>query len=1303
MLVSGGKIIAIDGVNTTSATLSGDGVFTPLGVNTDNVATKKFVTDNLNTVSSKLTNTDNYLSAAIDYVSANAGKTYKPGAGIEIDNNNVVSISSDYIDAITSVSAIKGTIITGDSNFNITSSNSGKNILWNLELTSQPVVTDTTLSGYNGIIARKDSTVSSQWNVGLDGTYKSAIEQVSGKLDKSDSAKFYPAENPSGFITGIPTSSNWDSVYSSVKTNSGTWNNVSAKVDTTAMSAYYKKTETSSKEEIKNEFNATSAWANVTFLPSGDYLSANALNNLSGKWQNASDEVEANSSYWNETTQKVNDSANTWNTVTAKADQTDLETLSSNVENISADVETISSNLDNKLNKNDFTAWSATIDTAFYSAGEGLALNNHTFSISAKYLSANALDNVSGNWNSVYNTVSSNSAKWDNLTAINTFSSIGGVSARNSADELLFEPGDNVSITTANNTITFSAKDTTYDENDFISASHLDNIVSVSATVKSNSANWNDVSSKANSADLTALSSKVNNLSGELNTTSSFLSGAIDVVSAEFEKVIYTSASAGWDVTPYSAGQNINITNHTISGKDWTDTIKEASANAVTTVENKFNGENNTITAYGTSSFANDKYTAGIGLALNDHQFYVSGKYITSAGDSLSGKMLILKDNEWVEMPEFGGFATANSGEGHPDVQNPSTKLIYLVKNSTVTGNDKYSEWIYTSADAQTTAWECIGDTSLDLTPYLTKTEAEDTYQRKGNYVTSSTSIISANETYGLTNDGNTIKWVKLEDNDTTYTAGKNIVISGNNNEISVSGLHNTTLTSTDDSVGITATTDASGNIQYDLGVNTIPGISGISGVSAYYDESSDQYIVGLENYNEIGFAKFSTSSNVFTTSAVVNGYNEDLNVNPTKITLTNDKILLKKGFYHIDAQTNFNVTTADNNYYDVIVKSIPTAATITQMIDGSYAHTETVDLSFDIRITTDDTPIEISVENFKTNETFAISNLNIHEIVSMPSQIEGGAGNYQAGNGISIGNDTIAAKIGNGLEFNESNAIQVKLGKGLKFDDSQGVQAVTIDSDVNEVVETVQELQESLDTKITDNYPPAMITIADLQVANQTQYAPSNGGMLIGYLFTCPITHKIYAGSNNDYKTKIGIYTKQWSGDNKKVILGIYEYQPDYVNPDTQQVGKTEALCDTGIIELQQGYAEYDVKNLGTKTIHEMKPGCFYYATIYLSYKAGDTNGITLFGAPGYNTQVNNLKPGITITNVNCIHASLYEGLDGYSPNLNFDQMGFSWQYNSYPPSSTSDPYTSQGIVEAHAAGRPYFAIRNVKIVTGN
>ena len=992
-------------------------------------------------------------------------------------------------------------------------------------------------------------------------------------------------------------------------------------------------------------YSAATAWTD-----SQGYLTAHQII-PSAKWENASDIVETNSAKWNDGYNTLSSNSGNW------VKKEELYSVSSTLNTNKLDISSfdeykdlVNEELDKKQDKSAMSAYafSSWVDENYQKKGN--------------YLSANALDlisDTSGKWNEVSSKLDENdftawSANYDEYVK-SIENDVGNLKSNSSNWDSVY-----------NNVNTNSAKwDAASDE------------------VTSHSANWNNVYETV----------KTN--SGELKTTSSFLSGAIEDVSAEFKKVVYTSAIENWDVTPYSAGKNINITNHTISGKDWTDTIEEASANAVTTVENKFNGENGTITAYGTSSFANDKYTAGEGLALNDHQFYVSGKYITSAGDSLSGKMLVLKDNKWAEMPEFGGFATANSGVNHPDVQNPSTKLIYLVKDSSITGNDKYSEWIYTSAE-QTTAWECIGDTSLNLTPYLTKTSADTLYQPIGNYVTSSTSIISANETYGLTNDGDTIKWKKIEASDTTYIAGKNIVISGNDNEISVSGLYNTTLTSTNDSVGISATTDDNGNIQYDLGV-TNPGISGVSGVSAYYDENEDKYIVGLE-YNEIGFAKYSTNSNVFSTSAIVTGYNEDLNVNPAKISLSNDQILLKKGFYHIDVQTNFTISNVDNNYYDVIVKSIPIAATITQMIDASYAHNETVDLSFDIKIAVDDTPLEISVENFKSNETFSITNLNIHEIISMPSQIEGGANNYQAGDGITLTNDTIAAKLGNGLEFNESNAIQVKLGAGLKFDEKQGVQSITIDNNVGEVVESVNKLQEDLDTKITDNFPPAMITLANLQVSEGTQYAPSNGGMLIGYLFTCPITHNIYPNTNSDYKTRIGIYTKQWAGENKKVILGIYEYDPDYINLTTQQIGTTRALCDTGIIDLQQGYAEYDIKNLGKETTHEMTPGKFYYATIYLSYLAGDKNGITLFGAPGYNTQVNSLKPGITITNVNKIRASLYEDKNGYSPNINFDQMGFSWQFNSYPPDETTE-YSSQDIIEANAAGRPYFAIRNVKV----
>lgn len=1351
MLVSGGRVIAIDSVKTGN-TLKGDGVFnTPgskLDVNTDIIATKEFVTAEDEKVVGKINTASATLSSKIDSVSSTVGSVSSTL------NTKINTVSSDLSaaidkkqdqlefkgehDRITAIGPSGGTLSSvggnvvdvkaGNSTTVTTAIDEETGITtYTVSLTAQP--TDTIVSGENGITSRQNGNT---FFVGLNSTYKTNIEKIPGitsdisnlssnKLDTTayKPNTFYPMiGNPSGFLTSHQSLSN-----------------------------YY------TKQQVDNKFTATSSWANTTFLTknSADGLYYPLNSNPNGYLT----ESDISADKWNSVYTTVNTASGGWNLISSVSALTGIR----NFEKIVVDIGTqepiviratgSADNLsfiqgDNILFTKEGLGVKLSAKDTTYTSGNYIVISGNNNSINAvglqpsgdyvsatdfnefkeqvkdefeqtsawveeNFLSANALDDIknlsakwdaasdevtshSANWNSVYETVQTNSGDWEEITKVKTFKTIGGIDATTSADSLEFSAGENIKIGINEGKIFVSSHDTTYDENDFISASHLDNIVNVSSTVTTNSADWssaaraleasadkwnttheqfntssvkwnelydeyqvssklwnnttdvvntfsgdwNEVSAKANSADLKELSGKVETLSGELETASATLSDQIDVLSGAIDNI----SAVFRDDIDYLSGA--------IDDKLDTTAFVAWSAEADIT-----------------------PYSAGKGLALNGHEFYVSADYAMSAD--------VYNKNEIDEkFANFGGYTTANADtSGYPDVAKPSTKYIYLVKMSNLpASSDNYKEWIYTSADAQTTAWECVGETTMDLTPYLTKEDAAKTYQPIGDYVVSSTDVIKPGSAWVLVNDNNNVQWSGLD----VSELGKKYIVKSTNGTIGVGSA----------TVGNVVTYDLSG-----------AKIVGENGVSAEFNPDTNEWNVGLKDYNDIGFAKYSSSANVYTDSAVVDGYTEDLNVNPTKITLDNDKILLKTGFYHVDVQTNFTISKPDNNYYNVFVKSIPNAASITQMIDGSYAHTETVDLSFDIRITNDDTPIEISVENFKTNETFAISNLNIHEIVSMPSQIEGGAGNYKAGNGISIGNDTIAAKIGNGLEFNESNAIQVKLGKGLKFDESQGVQAVTIDSDVNEVVETVQELQESLDTKITDNYPPAMITIADLQVANQTQYAPSNGGMLIGYLFTCPITHKIYAGSNNDYKTKIGIYTKQWSGDNKKVILGIYEYNPDY--NEGGQVGKTEALCDTGIIELQQGYAEYDVKNLGTKTTHEMKPGCFYYATIYLSYKAGDTNGITLFGAPGYNTQVNNLKPGITITNVNCIHASLYEGLDGYSPDLNFDQMGFSWQYNSYPPSSTSDPYTSQGIVEAHAAGRPYFAIRNVKIVTGN
>ena len=78
------------------------------------------------------------------------------------------------------------------------------------------------------------------------------------------------------------------------------------------------------------------------------------------------------------------------------------------------------------------------------------------------------------------------------------------------------------------------------------------------------------------------------------------------------------------------------------------------------------------------------------------------------------------------KLAEFGGFEVVSlttDEDPVPDVADPSTKIIYLTKDSTSQATDPYTEWIYTSADAQTTAWEIIGETTVDLSNYYTKSE----------------------------------------------------------------------------------------------------------------------------------------------------------------------------------------------------------------------------------------------------------------------------------------------------------------------------------------------------------------------------------------------------------------------------------------------------------------------------------------------------------------------------------------------------------------------------------------------------
>ena len=73
------------------------------------------------------------------------------------------------------------------------------------------------------------------------------------------------------------------------------------------------------------------------------------------------------------------------------------------------------------------------------------------------------------------------------------------------------------------------------------------------------------------------------------------------------------------------------------------------------------------------------------------------------------------------EIGKIGSFEVVDlNKEDKPNVNEPSTKIIYLTKEIDSEKSDPYTEWIYNDT---TSAWECIGETTLDLVNYYTKSE----------------------------------------------------------------------------------------------------------------------------------------------------------------------------------------------------------------------------------------------------------------------------------------------------------------------------------------------------------------------------------------------------------------------------------------------------------------------------------------------------------------------------------------------------------------------------------------------------
>ena len=250
------------------------------------------------------------------------------------------------------------------------------------------------------------------------------------------------------------------------------------------------------------------------------------------------------------------------------------------------------------------------------------------------------------------------------------------------------------------------------------------------------------------------------------------------------------------------------------------------------------------------------------------------------------------------------------------------------------------------------------------------------------------------------------------------------------------------------------------------------------------------------------------------------------------------------------------------------------------------------------------------------------LDHLQIVKLDSIVGNSGGGGGEtYTAGDAIDLTNNEISVKVNpsSGIDIVDDKLV-VKVGNGLSIDPVSGV--VIVNSEVSDVVQTVEKLKQDLDTQLTVNFDmPNVDNVYDF--ADPSVIGMSNGAVMLCQAFTVPINHDIRVDDGEtENPTLIGIYAKQaFSG--KKIMLALYVYDFD--------TGYTDYVGDTGPVSVVQGRNEFPLKHINPN-ISELKSSCVYYASLYLPSNA-HSNGLYLAGCPSYsNASYINATPRFTV-----------------------------------------------------------------------
>ena len=503
-----------------------------IGISDDYVISSKDWSEEISQATSSVSGDVSALSAAIDYVSANAGHEYIGISPIGVDNSTYTISADSWV-----FSAGSGISLVDDNANKVTridvTANGGDVEVENLVKTNS--------GSWNTVSDKLDATAFTNWQ---DGQYATDLQTIEGQIsNKLDTSSF--SDVSGSFLTAIniPESATWNEVSQAYEQNSGTyltsisipesavWQDVSTTVQTN--SAQW--SDNTGDEEV-NSFvynnSATINEVNTSYQTnSGNFLTAVNIPE-SANWDDTTNVVQTNSADW--------------------ASHQDLSYISGVV--------------NNKLDESAFANVSGTFLTAHQDLSDYQTIEGMTaYQPVGSYATTNDLEQVSAD---ITATIPS-TAGLASESYVQTNSAVLTAMIAEKQDTLTFGYDEQDRISAINNSAIAAGDEFPASANEAITAYQNASGTYLTAISIPESATWNDVSTtvQTNSASWNDVSSKQDNLT--------FGYDEQDKISA-----INNSAIAGvgsLDIFPISGTGGVNVYEQNdvlwISGKDFTSDI----------------------------------------------------------------------------------------------------------------------------------------------------------------------------------------------------------------------------------------------------------------------------------------------------------------------------------------------------------------------------------------------------------------------------------------------------------------------------------------------------------------------------------------------------------------------------------------------------------------------------------------------------------------------------------------------------------------------------------------------------------